>query len=42
VTKLQKDHNERQQAIFRGIQAEQKLRTIDGTAADTGAEQPGG
>lgn len=39
--KLQKDHNEALLAIFKGIQEEQKLRTIDGAAADPGSEQPG-
>ena len=40
--KLQKDHNEALLEIIKGIQEEQKLRTIDGSADDTSAANAGG
>jgi hypothetical protein len=40
--KLQKDHNEALLEIIKGIQEEQKLRTIDGSADDTSATDAGG
>ena len=40
--KLQKDHNEALLEIIKGIQEEQKLRTIDGSADDTSPADAGG
>jgi hypothetical protein len=40
--KLQKDHNEALLEIIKGIQEEQKTRTINGSAYDTGTTNPSG